>query len=194
MAMRPQANLKMHPGRRKVTRLKDFDYSSPGAYFVTLVTQDRVPLFGRLEDDRVILSEIGKLAQQEWIKSGDMRKEIRLDEFIVMPNHLHAILFIDYLVDGRGIYVTSEGDSSTSKLEAHGRAPLRRPPRSLGSLLAAYKAATTRRIREITGNQELVVWQRNYYDQIIRDQIDLDNIREYITYNPLKLLSGEYFK
>src|SRR3989337_798581 len=85
----------MYPRRRNSNRLKEFDYSLPGAYFVTLVTIDRKPFFGKLEGDDVVLNEIGLLVRAEWIKSGEIRKEIRLDEFIVMPNHLHAIIFID---------------------------------------------------------------------------------------------------
>lgn len=104
-----------------------------------------------------------------------------------MPNHMHAILFLD----DPGV---GQPDSSNGVVEAHGRAPLRRKPRTLGSLAAAYKATTTRRIRDVFKDKDLKAWHRNYYDHIIRNQIDLDTIREYITYNPLKLSSGEYFK
>lgn len=180
--------------RRNSIRLKDFDYSSPGAYFVTLVAQDRIPLFGKLDGNNVVLNEVGKLARQEWIKSGEMREEIKLDEFIVMPNHLHAILFIDYFEKRNDRFVASQDDSSIGQLGAHGRAPLRRKPRTLGSLVAAYKAATTRMIRDVFKDKDLKVWQRNYYDHIIRDQLDLDNIREYIAYNPEKLSNGEFLK
>lgn len=177
----------MHLQRRNSNRLKDFDYSLPGAYFVTLVTQERKPLFGKVNNEDVILNEIGNLAKAEWIKTTEMRKEVRRDQFILMPNHLHAIIFIDY-------FGVNQPEYSTGEIRAHGRAPLRRRPRTLGSLVAAYKAATTRMIRGLFKDIELKVWQRNYYDHIIRDQIDLDNIREYITYNPLKLSSGEFLK
>jgi REP element-mobilizing transposase RayT len=184
----------MNPRRRNSNRLKDFDYSLPGAYFATLVTIGRKPIFGKFEGDKVALNEIGSLAKEEWIKSGGMRKEIRLDEFIVMPNHLHAILFIDYLEHGLDTFDSRRDDSSTGVIGAYGRTPLLQKPRSLGSLVAAYKAATTKRSREIVSDNEMRVWQRNYYDHIIRDQVDLDHIREYIAYNPLKLSSGDYFK
>ena len=116
-----------------------------------------------------------------------MRKELRLDQFIVMPNHLHAILFIDEIA-------SNQQELSIEVVEAHGRAPLHRKPRSLGSIVAAYKAASTRRISEILGAPDMKVWQRNYYDRVIRDQTDLEKIREYILYNPLKLSGGEFIK
>jgi len=154
----------------------------PGAYFVTLVSKDWKPIFGRLAGEVVVLNEVGKIARDEWVITAKMRKEVRLDQFTLMPNHLHAILFTDELGSGHQ-------ELQREVVGAHGRAPLQRKARTLASLIAAYKATTTRRIREITANFDLKVWQRNYYDRVIRDQIELDQTREYILYNPLKLPS-----
>lgn len=169
--------------RRNSNRLQGYDYSLPGAYFVTLVAKDRQPLFGELAGERVVLNRVGRIVREEWDVTARMRREIRIDQSVVMPNHFHAIVFIDDLRSG-------EQNEQGEAVGAHGRAPLHRRPRSLGSLVAAYKAATTRRIRDMTKNPDLVVWQRNYYDRIVRNQTELDSIREYILYNPLKLLEG----
>jgi len=173
--------------KRKSNRLQGYDYSLPGAYFVTLVTQERRLLFGVQDGDNIILNKVGQIAKEELLITVKMRKELRLDQFIVMPNHLHAILFKDQLG-------ASQDGLQSEVVEAHGRAPLHRKPRSLGAIVAANKAASTRRIRELKNDPELQVWQRNYYDHIVRDQNDLEKIREYILYNPLKLSSGVFPK
>ncbi len=109
-----------------------------------------------------------------------MRKEIRLDQFVIMPDHLYAIVLIDELS-------SSSEPLSIGTVGAHGRAPQQRKPRSLSSFDAAYKAASTRQIRVHLQEPGLLVWQRNFFDRIIRNQLELDRIREYILYNPLKL-------
>jgi REP element-mobilizing transposase RayT len=80
--------------RRKNIRLPEFDYSSEGSYFVTIVTQDRLFLFGEVVDGEMRLNEFGKIVEEEWERSDAIRKEIELDEYVVMPNHFHAIVHI----------------------------------------------------------------------------------------------------
>ncbi|MCW5876362.1 MAG: transposase [Anaerolineales bacterium] len=156
-----------------------------------MLTNERAPLFGKVHEDKVMLSALGELAQREWRLSAAMRQEIRLDEFVVMPDHFHAIVFIDD-------HDSRSGEPLKKTVGAHGRAPLQgdqakpqsRKPRSLGSLIAAYKAASTRVVRQHLENPDLKVWQRNYYDRVVRNQNELERIREYIAYNPLKLWEG----
>ena len=116
--------------------------------------------------------DYGQIVQQEWPRTGEIRREVRLDEFVVMPNHLHGIVFIDAVVP--------------ATRRAHGRAPLRRGPRSLGSLIAGFKSAVTKRINIGRGTPRFPVWQRNYYEHVIRDENDLTRVCEYIGNNPLK--------
>ncbi len=152
--------------RKNSNRLQGYDYSLPGAYFVTLVAKNRVRIFGEIRDEKVFLNAAGAIAKEEWLKTEKLRKEVRLDEFMVMPNHLHAILFIDVIDSG-------QQDLTSEAVGAHRRAPLHRKPVSLGAIVAGYKAATTIKINRLlrqTGNS---IWQRNYYDRIIQDQIDL---------------------
>jgi len=156
---------------RRSIRLPGYDYGQATAYFVTICTQNRECVFGEVINGQVVLSEAGELAREEWLRSADIRSEIELDAFVVMPNHLH------------GIVVTRD-------VGAHGRAPLplapHRPPRSLGSFVAGFKSAVTKRINEIRDAPGVPVWQRNYYEHVIRDEDDLDRVRRYIAENPLR--------
>ncbi len=161
-------NLDRH--HRRSIRLPGYDYSQPGAYFVTIVTQAREALFGEVVEGQMLLSTYGEIVQGEWLRTSQIRREIEQDEFIVMPNHLH------------GIVVIREGEP----VGAHGHAPLHRAPRSLGTLVGGFKSAVTRRINEIRHTPRVLVWQRNYYEHVIRGERDLAAVRQYIADNPAK--------
>ena len=156
---------------RRSIRLREYDYGQAGAYFVTVCTQDRECLFGEVVDGGMVLNAPGKVVAAVWLRSAVIRGEIELDVFVVMPNHLHGIVVI-------------------RDVGAHGRAPvptaLRRSPRSLGSFIAGFKSAATKRINEIRGTSGTPVWQRNYYEHVIRDEDDLARVRRYIAENPLR--------
>ncbi len=167
-------------GNRRSLRLKSYTYSWPGAYFVTVCTHHRRCLFGVLCDGTMRLNDLGQLIQRVWLETGKRRSRVTLDEYVIMPNHLHGILFIQGGLNG----------NSVSSPPGQGRAvgsPLRRPSLqagSLGAILAQFKSQATKnaRAKGLWGNQPL--WQRNYYEHIIRDEEDLNRIREYILSNP----------
>ncbi|UYN89655.1 MAG: hypothetical protein KIT08_00070 [Anaerolineales bacterium] len=168
--------------RRDSNRLQGYDYSLPGAYFVTLVSKNREAIFGRLVGEQIVLHEAGQIVVEEWRKTSDLRSDVSLDEFVVMPDHFHAILLL------QGKPLASDGSPNRNSLGAHRGAPLhnsrlRREPNSLGSIIAGFKSKVSQRIGRS-------VWQRNYFDRIIRDESELNKFREYILYNPL-LLSQE---
>jgi putative transposase len=172
---------------RRSIRLPEYDYASPGAYFVTLVTHTRLCLFGEIKDGEMEYSALGLIAGEEWIKSVGIRKEIQLfeDEFVVMPNHLHAIVWlVDVGADGvcpDGIHPNIQGAHRAPQQQQQ-QVP-QRAPRSLGSFIAGYKASVTSRARkelDMTG-----IWQRNYYDHIIRSQEEHRRIYAYIETNPI---------
>ena len=158
---------------RRSRRLEGYDYSQAGAYFVTLCAHDRECLFGDLHGSGIRLGEFGKIVAEEWTRCSEIRHEVELDEWVVMPNHLHGI-----------VVITAPG-------EAHGRAPLHPRTGSLSSLVAGFKAATTKRINVLRGTPGRPVWQRNYYDHIIRNEASLDAIRRYIVENPLRWSEDE---
>ena len=182
-------------------RLKNYDYSQPGAYFITLVTYQREMLFGRVAEGKMEYSRLGKIVREEWIKSNRMRREIQLneDEFIVMPNHIHGIVWITVGAD-----VGADGVRPKDK-EGACHAPQQEPqpesqpvphfsrlPRSLSSFVAGFKAAVTSRAgRELnmTG-----IWQRNYYDHIIRSEMEWVDIWNYIDTNPQRWVDDELHK
>jgi putative transposase len=166
---------------RRSIRLPDHDYRSPGAYFITICTHQGKPLFGEVVDGDVVLNEYGQIAHEEWLASEDIRREIELDAFVIMPNHVHGIVWIRDTGDDPAV--------GTHNVGAHSRAPLHRPPRSLGSFIAGYKSAVTTRInrmRGVRGTPGAPVWQRNYYERIIRDDAALGRIREYVQHNPAR--------
>lgn len=160
---------------RRSIRLKGYDYSQAGAYFVTLCTHNRECLFGKIVDGEMRLNELGHIVCEEWLRSAEIRPEIMLDAFVVMPNHLHGIVIF-------------------TPVGAHGRAPLPSPspqpphrkPRSLGSFIAGFKSVVTKRINQTRQTPGIPVWQRNYYEHIIRNQESLARIRRYIADNPAK--------
>lgn len=151
-------------------RLHHWDYSSSGYYFVTICAYEKVSYFGDIINHKVYLSKIGEIAQSKWLETKRVRNNVGLDEFIIMPNHIHLIIAIHNPVE------TSRRDVSTNEFKLK--------PNSLGSIIGQFKSKVTKRI-----NHELNVnfhWQPRYYDHIIRSKKELHSIREYIRYNPLK--------
>jgi putative transposase len=154
-------------------RLLGYDYSQQGGYYVTLVTQNRECLFGKIKDEEMILNVIGQIVREEWFRSAEIREEIRLfeDEFVVMPNHIHGIVWII------GDLV---GATGRSPLQSGPKGPA---PKSLASLIGGYKASVTKRINLLRNTPGQAVWQRNYYDHIIRNKEDANRIYSYIQFN-----------
>lgn len=167
--------------RIESNRLSNWDYSSAGYYFITICTYNREALFGYVSDGMMVLNEYGNVVQDEWLKSTKIRKEIELDEFIVMPNHLHGILLIK--------------NNDNAIVETNGRLSLRQSsmkPKSVSSFIAGFKSITTKRINTLRDARGNPVWQRNYHDRIIRNENELNNIRKYICDNPLNWEKDEF--
>ncbi len=178
--MRPYTNLKiMKPSdhnqrHRRSIRLRDYDYRQAGAYFITICTHQKECLFGDVINDEMLLSEMGQIVSEEWVRTAIIRPEIELDAFVVMPNHVHGIV----------VFATNAGVDN--EVGAHARAPLRREPKSLGALVAGFKSVVTKRINTLRSTPLIPVWQRNYYERIIRHERELNAAREYIQNNPLQ--------
>jgi putative transposase len=152
---------------RKTLRLESYDYRQPGAYFLTIVAHARRSIFGEVVDENVRLGDFGRIVSEAWERSNQIRNEIALDAFIVMPNHLHGIVTI------RSVRATGWSPSPSGPFK-----------RSLGAFVAGFKSAVTTRINQLRGTPGLAVWQRNYYEHIIRNEESLNRIREYIVSNP----------
>src|SRR3989339_1051760 len=165
---------------RKFTRLKNYDYSTNGYYFVTICVNDRRDLFGDIKDGKMVLNDVGKIINDAWQWLGKQYEYVELDQFIIMPNHLHVIICIN----SRGGSRTAPTRRTAPTDDSRTAPTTKRKP--LGRLIGAFKTVSTKQInimRQTAGKQ---FWQRNYYEHIIRDENALYSIREYILENPLK--------
>jgi len=161
----------------KNTRLRGYDYAQNGAYFLTVVTAGRAHLFGEIGERGVGLSAYGEIAREEWLRSAILRPELYLGEFVVMPNHIHGIVVI----------TDAQTQISADMVDcAHRKAQLSRAKRSIGSLVAGFKSAVTARINAVHCSTGISVWQRGYYDHVIRNEYEFDRITEYIALNPFR--------
>ncbi len=165
-------------------RLKGYDYSLAGAYFITIVAYKREMLFGEIVNGVMRLNRRGEIVREEWFASVNIRKEIKLfeDEFVVMPNHAHGIVWI---VEDDSRFTVDAGRSvgaGRDVVGSDGRPTLRMKPKSLSSFVAGFKSSVTKRIRDELN--ETGIWQRNYHDRIIRNDKELNAIRDYIESNP----------
>ncbi len=127
---------------------------------------------------RVLLNRYGRIVEEEWLRGQLLRQEVALDAFVVMSDHFHGIVVLSGSDEGN---VCETGGTANNPSVC-----LRRHPRSLGSLLAGFKSATTRRINTLRGSPGRAVWQSNYHEHVIRNEGELDGIRTYIQNNPLK--------
>ncbi len=156
--------------KRKPIRLEEYDYSTGGHYYVTICTYNRGELFGHIEDNHMILNEIGTIAKNTWIEIPKHFPDIELDEHVVMPNHIHGIIITNNPV----------GDG-------HAR-PVNRI-NNLSVVIGSYKSAVSKQINQL--NKVSFKWQRYFYDHIIRTEKSLNKIREYIVNNPAKWADDE---
>ncbi len=199
---------------RRSIRLQGYDYSQAGLYFVTLVCQDRAHLFGDIKDGIMYLNEFGQIAVDEWLHTQEVRDNVVLHEYVVMPNHIHGIIEILFPKESNNIV-----------------GEFRSPSQTIGAIIRGYKIATIKRIkeleskdeyskgeeskgelqfaptvptvptaptaptartREIIKSLEYKIWQRNYYEHIIRDEKAYNNISNYIIENPKRWINDEY--
>ena len=166
---------------RKSNRLTGYDYAGFGAYFITICAARRGRLFGRIKGGVFVPNDHGHLIVEAWLETATVRQEVTLDAWVLMPDHFHALLWI-------------ENDSTSSEpiIPRFGY----RVPRSLGSLVAGWKSSATSRVyemRETRGWPLVQIWQRNYHDHILRDESELPLIREYIENNPARWEEDEHF-
>jgi putative transposase len=159
--------------RVESTRLPGWDYAGAGWYFVTICTRNRECLFGDIVDGEMHLSSIGEIVAEEWQKTPDIRPNVVLDEWVIMPNHLHGIIIIE-----RDVSTTT---TTPSRLKAG----------SLGAIIGQVKSICTKRIWAI-GHTDFA-WQARFYDHIIRNEASLKRIREYIVNNPAKWKEDRYY-
>ena len=156
--------------KRRSNRLLNFDYSASRSYFITICTHKMNCIFGDIISEKMLLNECGEIAKKYWSDIPEHFHRIEMDEFIIMPNHIHGIINIIDDVGSRH----SELDFNKYQKIISG---------SIGSIIRSYKSAVTKWVHQNTSTQN--VWLRNYYEHIIQNDKELDQIREYIKFNPL---------
>jgi putative transposase len=170
---------------RQHTRLRDFDYRSNHAYFVTLVTAGRECVFGSIADGVLRPSRRGLVVQQCWHDIPNHHPFVELDAFILMPNHLHGVvLFVgNDIAPDDPVAATPASPPRESCRIGGGRGPT---PHSLGAVIGSFKAAVSRKINRIRAGAAAHLWQPSYYEHVVRDDGSLDAIRNYVVANPLR--------
>ncbi|MDA8105885.1 MAG: hypothetical protein M0Z71_10960 [Nitrospiraceae bacterium] len=162
---------------RRSIRLKEYDYSLAGAYFVTICAWKKECLFGEIKNGKVSYNEAGQVLADVWCNLLGRFPSIDLDEFVIMPNHVHGIVILHTDVVGAGLALpgTNRGQKGAAS-----SAP------TLGDIMRTFKSISAIAVNRRLGSPGSPLWQRNYYEHIIRDERELHSIREYIRYNPLK--------
>ena len=186
---------------RRSIRLKGYDYSDVGLYFITVCTQNRLCLFGEIVHGEMILNEAGKMVQFTWVDLPQHNINIKLDEFIIMPNHIHGIIII--VGAGSKPALNKRAGLEPVLMKRAGlepvlmkRAGLEPAPtcHGLSEFVRQFKTFSAKRINKINKTPGIHLWQRNYYEHIIRDENDLNRIREYIANNSLKWEDDKYYE
>ena len=174
MAYTPQSH------HRRSIRLKEFDYTQAGYYFVTIVVKERQCLLGEIIGEEMHLNDVGKMVAASWEWLGDHYHYVELDEYVVMPNHLHGIIVFRDSANG-AIVSHRRGDSRIAPTVPQSQGTKRKP---LGRLVGAFKTVSTRRLNLDRGTPGSPLWQRNYFEHVIRSEESLSQIRQYIRSNP----------
>ena len=162
-----------HAPRRRPLRLPGFDYSREGAYFVTICTWNRECLLGDVMKGKMRLNELGRVVHTVWDGLSDRFPTIELVSFIVMPNHVHGILLV-----GAALALPVGGAASS--------APTRFASTTLGTVVRAFKSISAIGVNRLLSRSGQSLWQRSYYEHVIRTEKCLNRIREYIATNPLR--------
>ena len=171
-------------------RLKNWDYSSPGAYFITLCVNNHEMLLGKIRNGQMILSDYGKITLDEREKSFMIRKEICCDEYVIMPNHIHVIIFIEKPFIDKTYNVFGDAPPCVSTGNKYGIAY--RTPKSISSFVAGFKSVVTNRIIKTHQIPCITFWQTRFHDHIIRDEKEYNSIKNYILTNPANWDNDRY--
>ena len=176
---RPYGNTAQGRNRRSI-RLKDHDYSQAGAYYITVCTQERECLFGQVVDGQMQLNEAGRIVQAVWDGLSQFHDGIELDAFVVMPNHVHGIIVIRASVGAiheLPVQAIHESPATPARIADRRRM-------LLSKIVGRFKMVSGKEINFLRQTMGQPVWQRNYYEHIIRDEESLRRIRRYIADNP----------
>jgi REP element-mobilizing transposase RayT len=190
--------MKFNPEKhhRRSIRLRGYDYSKTGAYFVTICTRNRECWLGEIVDGAMVLNDIGRIVQSVWEGLPDCFPTIALDAFVIMPNHIHGIIIVGAQFIAPSFQTTPHSHAVFNNIASNDKPAsvlfdqgvMNHAP-TLGKIVRTFKAASVRQIRK--NNRAYFAWQRNYYEHISRDEDELDRTREYILQNPSRWAEDE---
>jgi len=183
---------------RRSIRLSGYDYTSPGAYFITICTYHRERLFGEITNGTMQLNPLGDRVQACWLSLPRQFSRLRLDEYVVMPDHFHGILVltekpcrgeafannVSFNTERCRSNASPPNATDTDMVGNRGDRPIGTQSGSIGAIIQNFKSVSTRRINQIRHTPGIPVWQRSFYDRIIRDDGSMQHIRYYIQTNP----------
>lgn len=167
---------------RRSIRLREWDYAANGAYFITLVTHERAPLFGAIVDGEMRLNAFGEIARAYWEEIPSHFDHIEIDAFVIMPNHVHGIVMIvtNESADVRAQHCCAPTTTNPTPHEINVK------PGSLSAIIRSYKSAVTKQTNHLRNTPAEPVWQRNFYERIVRNDRELNTVRDYIINNPAR--------
>jgi REP element-mobilizing transposase RayT len=174
---------------RKSIRLKGYDYAQEGLYFITICCQDKAQLFGEIMNGEMILNECGEIADKCWMEIPEHFPNVELHEYIIMPNHVHGIIEIKFKSN---VPTVIPSVATVATVGANNHSPLRSPSKTIGSMVRGFKIGVTKWMRQNTNVYD--VWQRNYYDNIIRNDQSYQRISNYIQNNPKNWKEDKFYK
>jgi len=172
----------------KSIRLKTWDYRTPWWYFVTIATKNHKDYFGQIVNGEMKLNRLGVMVNQKWLKIAELRKNVELDYYVIMPNHFHRVIVLNYIIDNSGKLLLQADKFLEEQIELNNTklfySKISPKPNSLSSIIRSFKSSVTKSANEL--NLTEFAWQPRFYDRIIRNEKKLFNIRNYIEQNPLK--------
>ncbi len=174
--------------KRKSIRLKNYDYSKAGMYFITICAFNRENIFGLVENEKCILNEYGKIVNNIINELPIRFKNIIIDCYVIMPNHLHLIIKIINNEENVGVEL-----ALLKNIDSNDEGRASSAPTNISSIIQVLKSLSTIEINKSRQSLGLKVWQRNYYEHIIRNENELQGTRLYIEYNPLNWELDEFF-
>lgn len=173
---------------RRSIRLKGYDYAQAGLYFITICCHKRVRHFGNVVNGEMMLNEFGMVAHNEWMQTPAIRNNVELLEFVIMPNHIHGIIRLL----GRGECDSpGNGNELCSSNLGECNLPLRGTSQTIGAIVRGYKSSVTKQLNSM--DIGCTVWQRNYYEHIIRNEQSYQQIAHYIINNPMNWKDDKFY-
>ena len=171
---------------RRSIRIPGYDYAAEGMYFITICVQDRKPFLGRISDGVTVLNEIGIIVDETWRWLADQYDHVELGPYVVMPNHIHGIIMLeaDEGVSRNAPTICSVSQTPSVAME---------PRKPIGRLIGAFKTVSTKKVNAVLGTPGDVLWQRNYWEHVIRNETSFGKIVEYIENNPATWQQDQLF-